>query len=84
MKRVLCALVASLALTGCVNAVSSFNQQPSEVVVQKVDKDDIRDIIKNDKMIPTMELAVKDEPESCSNSALTHSPLIPEDASRSR
>ncbi|ARR01724.1 LPP20 family lipoprotein [Campylobacter vicugnae] len=56
MKRVLCALVTSLALTGCVNAVSSFNQQPSEVVVQKVDKDDIRDIIKNDKMIPTMEL----------------------------
>ncbi len=56
MKRVLSALAVGLVLGGCANTVAGLNQQPTEVVVQKVDKDDIRDIIKNDKMIPTMDL----------------------------
>ena len=55
MKRVLSALAAGLVLGGCANTVAGLNQQPTEVVVQKVDKDDIRDIIKNDKMFPTID-----------------------------
>lgn len=54
MKRVLCTLVAGLALAGCANASGSNNQQPAEVIVQKVDKEDIREIIQNEKMIPAM------------------------------
>lgn len=53
MKRVLYTLVAGLALAGCAN-VSGSNQQPAEVIVQKVDKEDIREIIQNEKMIPAM------------------------------
>ena len=61
MKRVLSALAAGLVLGGCANTVAGLNQQPTEVVVQKVDKDDIRYQPKKDEDFMTYANRMKTE-----------------------
>ncbi|MCW1360248.1 flagellar assembly lipoprotein FlgP [Campylobacter sp. US33a] len=58
MKKLVLALVAVLGFSGCVaananktNANANQATPSNDVVVQKVDKDDIRDIIQQEKML---------------------------------
>ncbi|CUU76625.1 putative lipoprotein [Campylobacter hyointestinalis subsp. hyointestinalis] len=55
MKPLVFLLVMAGIFAGCVGSISSPENQ--EVVIQKVDKDDLRNIIKEDKMLADMEMA---------------------------
>lgn len=54
MKSLIFALLVVGVFVGC----AAFTPEPKtqDVVVQKVDKDDLREIIKNDKMLAGMEI----------------------------
>lgn len=55
MKPLVFLLVMAGIFAGCAGSSSSPGNQ--EVVIQKVDKDDLRNIIKEDKMLTDMEIA---------------------------
>lgn len=53
MKNCLFALIVALVFSGCstINKCFTKDETPSDVVINKIDKDDIRDVMKQEKMI---------------------------------